>query len=675
MQIVRNMSPVRWRRGEAYALRDERPLMSPRRARRPASPPAAAAAAASREKRNPLLDRVKNTRLSCFRSPAPARADDGAGSRGEVHDDAEELLGRELEPTSPPRQRGRFQPSDSNENVVYFSPDDDDDDGDPATPPAVDIGDPAGSGRSRWRQRATRDSSCLSAKLRAMSERYLRSSTSRFLAKLYRQAGADPGDARRRGKTTPAAAAATTTTTARAKLRSFSYGALPGVAEFQRRHNPLYREDDDDDDYEEEAAEGEQDCDSGIIVNGSANSSVLEAASASPPQACRDFAHARSASQEQRRVVSMCTQTEARRRSSCAEPPPPPPPPPPGEAPAPRRELKVVRLWRDDAAEELGVFIAKTAAGGEGACGYVVAHVVPGGVADRDGTLRVGDEIVNVNGRRLRGLTMGGAREALGAGRHEVDLVIARRPRGPPPAAMPESSVDYENVVLLPPPPAQRADSSCGSSSVSSSCSGQPDSLEDRRPRLGSDRDEVFAGATPRCVRRRQHFQKNRRCVVSCSEDPARGRIASTTSAASSTTPGPEATPTSTTFCTLPRRPRSTVCSFHTVIFEKGPGRKGLGFTIVGGSDSPRGALGIFVKSILPSGQAADDGRLRAGDEVLAVNGQVCHDLRHAEAVALFKKIKSGPVALHVCRRVRTRDASAKAKSCTDLIHAADAEQ
>lgn len=47
---------------------------------------------------------------------------------------------------------------------------------------------------------------------------------------------------------------------------------------------------------------------------------------------------------------------------------------------------------------------------------------------------------------------------------------------------------------------------------------------------------------------------------------------------------------------------------------------------------------------------------LCAGDELLAVNGQVCHDLTHTEAVALFKKIKSGPVALHICRRIRTKD-------------------
>lgn len=104
-------------------------------------------------------------------------------------------------------------------------------------------------------------------------------------------------------------------------------------------------------------------------------------------------------------------------------------------------------------------------------------------------------------------------------------------------------------------------------------------------------------------------------------------------------------------YCTLPRRPKSALCSFQTVVFQKGPGKKSLGFTIVGGVDSPRGALGIFIKNILPTGQAAEDGRLQAGDEILAVNGQVCHDLSHEDAVKLFKGVKQGEIGLNICRR------------------------
>lgn len=121
-------------------------------------------------------------------------------------------------------------------------------------------------------------------------------------------------------------------------------------------------------------------------------------------------------------------------------------------------------------------------------------------------------------------------------------------------------------------------------------------------------------------------------------------------------------------YCTMPRRPKSTVCTFHTIVFEKGPGKKSLGFTIVGGRDSPRGALGIFIKSILGAGQAADDGRLQVGDEILSVNGEVCHDLCHLEAVKLFKSVKMGIVSLNVCRRTRVAPEASEAKLAVDEV-------
>ncbi|XP_026964136.1 inaD-like protein isoform X10 [Sagmatias obliquidens] len=91
-------------------------------------------------------------------------------------------------------------------------------------------------------------------------------------------------------------------------------------------------------------------------------------------------------------------------------------------------------------------------------------------------------------------------------------------------------------------------------------------------------------------------------------------------------------------------------CVFRTpppkiITLEKGS--EGLGFSIVGGYGSPHGDLPIYVKTIFAKGAAADDGRLKRGDQILAVNGETLEGVTHEEAVAILKH-QRGTVVLTV---------------------------
>ena len=206
----------------------------------------------------------------------------------------------------------------------------------------------------------------------------------------------------------------------------------------------------------------------------------------------------------------------------------------------------------------------------------------------RDGVLTVGDEIVNINGKRLRGLGLDAARQILSQCSRTAEAVVARTEvvAGDPG----DVGETEEKIVLWE--------------------GGVRTGVYSTVITVGDNRSVVTAVDTPHITRH---------CLQTNSQ---------------------------------PARPLLTN-SVLSVDFEKGPGQRPLGFSVVGGADSAKGSLGIFVKTVMPEGQAAL--LLCEGDQILSVNGQSLQGLSHSQAISVFKVIRSGRVSLQVVRRPPVR--------------------
>jgi len=288
------------------------------------------------------------------------------------------------------------------------------------------------------------------------------------------------------------------------------------------------------------------------------------------------------------------------------------------------RQFRMVRLVKEQSGG-LGIVITLKRGADGSMQGYLIGHVEPGGVADRDGKLRVGDEIVNVDGKRLRGLDAEAARHLLRSSPRQTDIVIARDGPASASAHAAYPSLDYR---------------------MNTSHLLQPNT------RLCGDYSDLST------LRHSLNYT------------PLDHHFAVAPDAVPPDAVAPDAVDPCSDQQVIGRRARSISSSLHQVTFNKGSSRKkSLGFSIVGGRDSPKGSMGIFVKTLFAGGQAADQAKLLAGDEILSVNEESLVGLSHAEAIAVFKRIKSGDVVLTVVRRTNKCRLQDGPKTDSDVAH------
>ncbi|CAK9803836.1 PDZ domain-containing protein 2 [Anthophora quadrimaculata] len=315
-----------------------------------------------------------------------------------------------------------------------------------------------------------------------------------------------------------------------------------------------------------------------------------------------------------------------------------------------RRELKTMKLTVDKF-RSLGISVERREAVRPF---YVISKMDVNGEAAKSKLFRIGDEIVRVCGRRLRGMSILEARSALKNCSGIVELQIAREPT----FTFGEELGDTWGDILI----RTRSDSEVWTlkeekidvqASVdivtqeeeSSQCKIVGALLKDGKnlsassmERIENEYDSTMKKQSDQKMTGMRKFHVVRKRAIN---------------------------PVS-----CPRRATSLSMDLLTITLEKGAPKK-LGFSIVGGSDSNKGSMGIFVKDIMAGGQAAEEGTLRVGDEILAINGISMDGLTHGKALQTFKAAKAGKMVLHVGRRDPTHKRyiiQSKSYDCLDKL-------
>ncbi|KAF3852175.1 hypothetical protein F7725_005530 [Dissostichus mawsoni] len=294
--------------------------------------------------------------------------------------------------------------------------------------------------------------------------------------------------------------------------------------------------------------------------------------------------------------------------------------------------------------------------------GIFVSDIIRGGIADSDGRLLLGDQILSINGEDVRAASQEHAHKLLQSCSEAMHLEVARFKAGLQ-YSQQSLSEDSDCSTLTPP---SGCDASLGhqretdhkTGSYCEFVAGGMGSPHDNVPLFIATMDTNGLAAKTRQLQIGDRILSINDVSIEGMTYVQAGLLLKTVTGTISLQVAAGSGGCSTNDHTdvharssgqpsnLPRFHNNlSARTYNTISLERGS--SGLGFSIVGGFSSPHGDLPIYVKTVFDKGAAIEDGRLKRGDQIIAVNGHCLEGVTHAEAVDILKKTK-GTVVLTV---------------------------
>lgn len=275
---------------------------------------------------------------------------------------------------------------------------------------------------------------------------------------------------------------------------------------------------------------------------------------------------------------------------------------------------------------------------------YVVG-LSPGGAAAKDGRIRIGDELLEINNQVLYGRSHQNASAIIKSSANRVRLILLRNADAvnqmavaPFPAAPALSPVSPEAPPPLPiSGPAPSTERPRPPDQLTLNPSHKQDKPKDELQL--NDMNKSSSGAPQ--SRRHDTALKKRQKLDSPESDLQSPTEPQTLVPSFSSTKLSSASPLiSPDICNANTDPACCpLVPGQETLIEICKGRSGLGLSIVGGTDTQLNA--IVIHEVYEEGAAARDGRLWAGDQILEVNGVSLRGASHDQAISLLRQTPS----------------------------------